>query len=226
MQCATKTAKWYLSECGPATGLPRMVALNSFPFSIGRLPSSSFCLPLPSISKHHAKIVLNEGRLSVQDLGSRNGTYVNQRRVETVESLCDGDLLQFATEAFRLRREGTDEQLKTVTEMPVVLAESLCQFDRLMSTEAIVPHFQPIVQLASGDVIGFEILARSDVHGLEMPGPMFQMAERLGQEVQLSSMLRRAGVYAASPLAGHGTYFLNTHPKELGTPQLINSLKE
>jgi EAL domain-containing protein (putative c-di-GMP-specific phosphodiesterase class I) len=110
--------------------------------------------------------------------------------------------------------------------MPVVLAESLCQFDRLMSTEAIVPHFQPIVQLASGDVIGFEILARSEVHGLEMPGPMFQMAERLGQEVQLSGMLRRAGVIAARGLAGHGTYFLNTHPKELGTPQLNSSLEE
>ena len=32
--------------------------------------------------------------------------------------------------------------------MPVVLAESLCQFDRLMSAEAVIPNFQPIVKLA------------------------------------------------------------------------------
>jgi EAL domain-containing protein (putative c-di-GMP-specific phosphodiesterase class I) len=226
MQCVTQTAKWYLSECAPAAGLPRIIALNSFPFLVGRQPNSTFCLPMPNVSKLHAKIELNNGRLFVQDLESRNGTFVNQRRVSSVEPLREGDLLQFATSAFRLRRETADEQLQTVSELPVVLAESLCQFDRLMSAEAVIPHFQSVVRLSDTEVVGYELLARSGLVGLEMPAAMFQMAERLGHEVQLSMMLRRAGVQAARELPGKPMFYLNMHPKEIGTTQLNNSLTE
>ena len=226
MKCVAQSSKWFLSECAPATGLPRIISLNTFPFLIGRQPESSFCLPMPNVSKLHAKILLNNGRLSVQDLDSRNGTFVNERRVNGLEPLREGDLLQFATAAFRLRREAADEQLQTVTELPVVLAESLCQFDRLMSAESVIPHFQPVVRLGDGKVVGYELLARSGLAGLEMPGAMFQMAERLGHEVQLSMMLRRAGVEAARQLPGNRMFYLNMHPKELGTSQLHGSLEE
>jgi EAL domain-containing protein (putative c-di-GMP-specific phosphodiesterase class I) len=226
MQCATETAQWYLSECAPLTAAPRTIALSSFPFLIGRMPDSSFCLPVPNISKHHAKILIHGARLCVQDLGSRNGTFVNERRITGIEPLHDGDLLQFAAEAFRLHRESPDEQKQTITQLPIVLAEALCQFDRLMSEEAVIPHFQPIVRLAGGDLLGYELLARSSLKGFEMPSTMFDMAKRLGQEVQLSTMLRRVGVVAARELPGRPILFLNTHPKELGRPELQASLEE
>jgi EAL domain-containing protein (putative c-di-GMP-specific phosphodiesterase class I) len=226
MQCATEKAQWYLSECASVAAAPRTVALSSFPFVIGRMPDSSFCLPVPNISKHHARIFIHSSRLCVEDLGSRNGTFVNERRVEGIEPIRDGDLLQFATEAFRLHREAQDEQLQTITELPVVLAESLCQFDRLMSEEAAVPHYQPIVRLAGGEILGYELLARSTLNGFEMPLAMFDMAKRLGQEVQLSVMLRRAGIRAARHLPGRPLLFINTHPKELGTLELKKSLEE
>ncbi len=225
-QSAPPTAQWYLAQCGSVDATPRVVALSSFPFLIGRQPDSSFCLPVPNVSKQHAKILVHSCRLCVEDLGSRNGTFINQRRVRGIEPLRDGDLLQFATEAFRLHREAPDEQLQTVTELPIVLAQSLCQFDRLMSEEAVIPHFQPIVKLASGEFVGYELLARSSLSGFEMPTAMFEMAERLGQEVQLSVMLRRAGVVAARELPGRPMLFVNTHPKELGTPELKSSLEE
>jgi EAL domain-containing protein (putative c-di-GMP-specific phosphodiesterase class I) len=226
MQCAVETAQWYLSECAHVTSAPRTIALSSFPFLIGRMPNSSFCLPVPNISKHHAKILIHNSRLCVQDLGSRNGTFVNERRITGIEPLQDGDLLQFAAEAFRLHREAPDEQQQTITQLPIVLAESLCQFDRLMSEEAIIPHYQPIVRLAGGEVLGYELLARSALPGLQMPDAMFKMAERLGQEIQLSVMLRRVGVVAARKLPGQPLLFLNTHPKELGKPELQSSIEE
>jgi len=226
MQCATETAQWYLSECAPVTATPRTIALSSLPFLIGRMPDSSFCLPVPNISKHHAKILIHGSRLCVQDLGSRNGTFVNERRVTGIEPLQDGDLLQFAAEVFRLHREPQGEQKQTITSLPIVLAESLCQFDRLMSEEAVIPHFQPIVRLADGGLLGYELLARSSLPGFEMPTAMFEMAKRLGQEIQLSTMLRRVGVVAARELPGRPIIFLNTHPKELGKPELQASLEE
>jgi EAL domain-containing protein (putative c-di-GMP-specific phosphodiesterase class I) len=95
-----------------------------------------------------------------------------------------------------------------------------------MSQQAVVPHFQPIVMLAGRQVVGYELLARSSLAGLENPAAMFAAAERLNQEVALSIMLRREGVRAAQQLAGRPMLYVNTHPKELGTRELLESLAE
>jgi EAL domain-containing protein (putative c-di-GMP-specific phosphodiesterase class I) len=203
-----------------------VIALGAFPFSIGRLPECSLCLPVPSVSKAHAAIDCRGGRLSVRDLGSTNGTFVNQRRVADCEPLHEGDLLQVATEVFRVQRHSPDAHLRTVASASFALVESLCQFDRLMSDRAVTPHFQPVVRLAGRQVVGFEMLARSPLPGLQSPAAMFAAAERLGQEVALSVMLRREGVLAAQLLPGRPLLFFNMHPKELGTMELLASLEE
>jgi EAL domain-containing protein (putative c-di-GMP-specific phosphodiesterase class I) len=223
---ATTLGQWCLSECAASVVAPRVVVLSSFPFLIGRLPESSLCLSAGNVSKQHAEIVLQRGRLAVRDLGSTNGTFVNERRVANLEPLHEGDLLQLATEAFRVHRRQPDAHLRTVTQESFAVVESLCQFDRLMSERAIVPHFQPIVNLASGDVVGFELLARSTLPGLENPAAMFQAAERLNQEVALSVMLRHEGGLAGRQLPGRPMIYVNTHPKELGGAELIRSLEE
>src|SRR5262245_35945124 len=226
IQPATSSAQWCLSECTPGDVTPRVVVLNSFPFLIGRLPESSLCLSAGNISKQHAEIVLKRGRLAVRDLGITNGTFVHDRVVSDLAPLHHGDLLQLATEAFRVHRREPDENLRTVSQESFAAVESLCQFDRLMSARAVIPHFQPIVNLSNSRPIGFELLARSDLPGLENPAAMFQAAERLGEEIALSAMLRWEGALAARQLAGQPMLYLNTHPNELGDPQLIPSLEE
>jgi EAL domain-containing protein (putative c-di-GMP-specific phosphodiesterase class I) len=95
-----------------------------------------------------------------------------------------------------------------------------------MSQQAVVPHFQPIVKLVGRQVVGYELLARSSLSGLEDPAAMFAAAERLNQEVALSVMLRRVGIQAGLQLAGRPMLYVNTHPKELGAPELFHSLEE
>ncbi len=229
MQCAATqapAATWLLCECTPADAIPRSIALREFPFTVGRLPECALCIPAPNVSKQHAEIVLETGRLYVRDLGSTNGTFVNRRQVAGREPLHDGDLLYFASEAFRVQRQAADAHLRTVAEGSFVIVESLCQFDRLMSERAVIPHFQPIVKLTGGEVVGFEMLARGGLAGLESPGAMFQAAQRLGQEVALSTLLRREGVLAGKQLGGRPRLFLNTHPAELRSPELLPSLEE
>jgi EAL domain-containing protein (putative c-di-GMP-specific phosphodiesterase class I) len=95
-----------------------------------------------------------------------------------------------------------------------------------MSDCAIVPHFQPIVSLADESVVGYELLARSRLEGLESPAAMFAAAEKLDQEVPLSVLMRRAGILAARHMPGQPRIFVNTHAKEAVTPELLASLSE
>ena len=61
------------------------------------------------------------------------------------------------------------------------LATALC--DVLERPGGVRPHFQPIVMLAGRQTVGYELLARSSLTGLENPAAMFSAAERLNQEV-------------------------------------------
>lgn len=56
------------------------------------------------VSRVHAKISLQDGRYTIEDLGSTNGTYVNGRKVISgnVVRLTDGDEIRLADERFSL----------------------------------------------------------------------------------------------------------------------------
>ena len=55
--------------------------LDTLPFSIGRQPDNSLVLRDNRASRHHAKIVFENGSYAVEDLNSRHGTWVNGERV-------------------------------------------------------------------------------------------------------------------------------------------------
>ncbi len=87
---------------GEAPGAPRPV--TGPVFRIGRSSDNDLVLSDPSISRHHAEIRYGrDGRLSIRDLHSMNGVYVNDRKVRSAwvedgDTLELGDLvLQFST---------------------------------------------------------------------------------------------------------------------------------
>lgn len=57
---------------------------------VGTAPDCDVVLREPSISGRHAEFVANHGAFRVTDLGSTNGTYVNDRRINTSD-LIDND---------------------------------------------------------------------------------------------------------------------------------------
>ncbi len=59
--------------------------------SFGRLPSNDMVLLGDLVSRHHTRIAFFEGRATIQDLGSHNGSWVNGERV-TTRVLKDGDI--------------------------------------------------------------------------------------------------------------------------------------
>ena len=67
--------------------------------TIGRHPDSDIFLDDVTVSRRHAEIVQSDGRFTVTDAGSLNGTYLNRDRIEKAD-LHNGDELQIGK--FRL----------------------------------------------------------------------------------------------------------------------------
>jgi predicted component of type VI protein secretion system len=64
-------------------------------FLIGRAPDCDMRMTEPSVSRHHCGIVVDTTAqsLRVRDMGSRNGTFLNDQRVLGMRDLQDGDKL-------------------------------------------------------------------------------------------------------------------------------------
>ena len=61
--------------------------------SIGRGPDADVRIPHEQVSRHHARIVLAAGEATIEDLQSRNGTFVAARRIAGPTKLADGDAI-------------------------------------------------------------------------------------------------------------------------------------
>jgi DNA-binding winged helix-turn-helix (wHTH) protein len=70
------------------------VLLSEGSTSIGRCLDCQVTLPSTTVSRCHARIVLANGRATLEDLQSKNGTFVNERRVEGATELSDGDRIR------------------------------------------------------------------------------------------------------------------------------------
>jgi len=91
-----------LFKAGPLTG--RRVALSSDRYSIGRRPDMDLTLDDAMASSEHAELRLEEGSWSVVDLGSSNGTLLNNAKVKSGR-LVPGDLVQIGGTSFVFQTE-------------------------------------------------------------------------------------------------------------------------
>ncbi|GIV06030.1 MAG: hypothetical protein KatS3mg016_1605 [Fimbriimonadales bacterium] len=69
--------------------------------TIGRETDNRLMVPDLSVSRHHARIALENGVLVVYDLNSTNGVYVNEQRVQR-QALKAGDIVRFGAVRFRV----------------------------------------------------------------------------------------------------------------------------
>jgi hypothetical protein len=213
---------WMLSGQVNESEPVREVSINASPFQIGRRPELPFCLPSRTVSGLHASIFVEGERIFVRDLGSTNGTFLNGQRVEGMRELLEGDLLQFADLMFRVKRT-ISENGNTVVGETFEQAMALIQFDKLMNERAVMPFFQPIVCMPTANHLGYEILARSSLFGLNQPKAMFLVASQLNLAAELSRMLRWEGLRASAGLIDSPPLFLNTHPVEIDDLDLLRS---
>lgn len=81
----------------------RRVALSEGEFTIGRSRGCGVVLRDPSVSRGHALLCVSRGKVTLQDLGSSNGTFVNGKRLEGETPLAAGDRLVLGETELHLR---------------------------------------------------------------------------------------------------------------------------
>jgi len=71
--------------------------------TLGRDPTADLSVPSERISRHHCRFVPGPGgALAVEDLGSSNGTRVNQAPIQGLRALVSGDYVQTGDCLFRV----------------------------------------------------------------------------------------------------------------------------
>jgi len=75
----------------------RRVPLTDGENTIGRDPLSTVWIDFASVSRHHARIVVNDTRAVLEDVGSKNGTTIGAQPLVGTRELRDGDRLAFGS---------------------------------------------------------------------------------------------------------------------------------
>jgi DNA-binding winged helix-turn-helix (wHTH) protein len=84
---------------GGSTRIPLRAGENV----LGREGSAVVVLDCEMVSRRHARVVIDEGRTWIEDLGSKNGTYVNERRIDAHVTLSDGARVSVGSLVFTFR---------------------------------------------------------------------------------------------------------------------------
>lgn len=82
---------------------------------VGRSPDSNVWLDFPSVSRRHARIIVDRERrrVVIDDLNSKNGTLVGGNTVHRPTDIVDGDDVTFGSVDVKLRSWGRDTGAET-----------------------------------------------------------------------------------------------------------------
>ena len=94
------------------SGQRRVVLLDGVNV-IGRAPDATIQVDMTGVSRHHARIVVSNGEATLEDLGSKNGTFVAHKRI-TSTRLSDGDELRLGSVTLTFRIEPPQGPTDTV----------------------------------------------------------------------------------------------------------------
>ena len=83
---------------------------------LGRSEEASVRIDAPGVSRRHARIVVAEDRATIEDLASKNGTFVGERPLDGPTLLHDGDRVRLGRQLLVFRR--ADSAAPTRTESP------------------------------------------------------------------------------------------------------------
>lgn len=100
---------WFIGEVHDGSGSPsraatsvrywlvwatRQIPVDNGEHILGRAPDASVWIDAPGVSRHHARLVIDGEDATVEDLGSKNGTYVGDEQVASRRRLVDGDQIR------------------------------------------------------------------------------------------------------------------------------------
>jgi DNA-binding winged helix-turn-helix (wHTH) protein len=91
----------------------RRWALATGEVVIGRDPGAGVMLSDPSVSRHHARLLVADDSLTLEDLGSKNGTFVEGLKLDRPTPLSDGDKIRVGSVDLTVRIFPTPDSTET-----------------------------------------------------------------------------------------------------------------
>jgi DNA-binding winged helix-turn-helix (wHTH) protein len=80
---------------------------------LGRVEEATAWVESASVSRRHARILISEGEARLEDLGSKNGTFLNGRKITSATVLADGDEMRLGLVPMTFRVVGGATSTKT-----------------------------------------------------------------------------------------------------------------
>jgi DNA-binding winged helix-turn-helix (wHTH) protein len=86
-------------------------------YTVGRDATADVVLDFATVSRQHARLRVSRGSVALEDLGSKNGTFVDDRRVHGSVMLTDGDQVRFGRVPVVIRIGSSDATETAGTEV-------------------------------------------------------------------------------------------------------------
>lgn len=118
------------------------IPIGGAKFFIGRAEDCHLRPRSDLVSRHHCALVVEDGRLSIRDFGSKNGTLVNGERVQSEQDLKNGDQLTVGNLEFKVEMSvdvggKKKPQVKTVEEAAKRTVQSAMDDDDIDISELL-----------------------------------------------------------------------------------------
>ena len=160
---------------------------------------------------------------------TRIGASVGLSRMEASTGAAQSLLRTSDIAMYEAKRQGrnccvwfNDEMERKLNERNLVEAEMRTS----IGEGRFIPYFQPMLQLSSGEINGFEVLARWNhpTRGLVEPDEFISVAEATGMIADLSFSVMRAALIRALKWPSHLTIAVNVSPVQFQDPLLAQRI--
>ena len=95
--------------------------------SVGRASTNDICIPERHVSRQHAVIAFRDGIFMISDLGSANGTFVNDQRLTNPFPLAHGDIIRLYVPTLIFSAIVTEEDESKARETGTLIAAAVGQ---------------------------------------------------------------------------------------------------
>ncbi len=96
---------WLEGRSKPYVG--KRFDLNGSEATVGRSLGNTIVIGGHTVSNNHARLTTVAGEWHIQDIGSVNGTFINGKKLATLQKISAGDKLQFGKVELLFNMPGT-----------------------------------------------------------------------------------------------------------------------
>jgi hypothetical protein len=113
---------------------------------LGRAHGNTIRIPSAEVSRRHCRLTLADGLVTLEDLDSVNGTFLNGRKIDTIEYVQPGDQIEVGPVRFTVEYELTPEAMARLGGNDLDEMEQLAEFELMdeVADEADLATLEPM----------------------------------------------------------------------------------